>query len=339
MRRPSLARRVLRRIRGKAPEVAEPQMFEAADIDALVQVYVRTWAVEGGDWDQYRHAHMRLPEWFHLGLDPLSEAYRDQQMRLWQLITGVQRPYAAEQDEIEEAGWSGVDPVRQPGYYQRRDPGAVVAASDHMMATAMLLKHSGLKAGDRALEYGAGFGQTALALARLGVEVDTVDISATFCELVRRQGEHFQVPLTAHHGVFGMNPRPEQRYRLIWFYESFHHCLEFRDVVAHMAQMLERGGRVILGGEPIVEREYEAVPYAWGMRLHSEAVVAMRRNRWCELGFSEVFLFELFMRSGFAGRRVDCEPSPFGRLYIFERSSEGARRDDASTNEALSRTR
>ena len=30
-------------------------------------------------------------------------------------------------------------------------------------------------------------------------------------------------------GRFGDNPRPGQRYELIWFYESFHHCLDFQE--------------------------------------------------------------------------------------------------------------
>jgi SAM-dependent methyltransferase len=189
----------------------------------------------------------------------------------------------------------------------------------------MLLKHSGLQPGDWALEYGAGFGQTALTLARLGVQVDTVDISATFCRHVSDQAEHFNVPLRAFEGEFGTNPRPGQLYKLIWFYESFHHCVNFMKVVPQLADHLAEGGRILLGGEPIVEREYAAVPYPWGVRLHSEVAAVMRQTHWFELGFSEAFIFELFRRAGFAGRRIECEPSLFGRLYAFERISMRSR--------------
>lgn len=312
-------RRVLRRGAARVVRGA-PAMFDAADIDTVLEAYRVSVAGAGPEWEPYRHAHMRLPDWFDPGLDPWGSAYREQQMRLWRLVTAQDRAYDPSTDE-KEVGWDGVDPIRRPGYYLRRDPAAIASASDHVLATGMLLKHCGLKPGDRALEYGAGFAQTALALARLGVEVDTVDISETFCGFVRQQAEFFDVPLTAHHGPFGFHPRPGQRYRLIWFYESFHHCLEFQDVVPRLAEMLEPGGRLILGGEPIVEREYEAVPYPWGVRLHSEVVVVMRQTRWCELGFSEAFLYELFSRNGFAGSRVDCEPSLFGRLYVFTRPS------------------
>jgi SAM-dependent methyltransferase len=295
------------------------QWFEPTDIDRITEAFFRCESPSDKAWDALRDAHMRLPPGFTHGLDPFGVAYAEQQHRLWQLIAGVDRPYDPEIDEKEHS-WGDVDPIRTPGFFVRRDRAAIDSASDHVIATGMLLKHCGLAAGDWALEYGAGFGQTALALARLGVNVDTIDISSTFCDFVRRQAEFFKVPLTAFQGRFGANPRPGQKYDLIWFYESFHHCVDFRAVVATLGDHLAEGGRVILGGEPIVEREYAAVPYPWGMRLHSEVVAVVRRQHWFELGFSEAFLYQLFANAGFSGRRIDCEPTLFGRLYTFERT-------------------
>jgi len=311
-------KRPWRRWRGRAPAgVERDAWFQPEQIDELRRLYYAGAQVPGSPWERYRDAHLVLPDWFRRDLDPWGEAYAEQQERLWALMVGVDRPYDPERDE-KESGWKGVDAIRAPGFYARRDRQAIASAADNFIAMGMYLKHSGLQAGDWALEYGAGFGQTALALARMGVNVDTVDISSAFCEFVRLQGEHFGVPLTAFQGRFGMSPRPEQRYKLIWFYESFHHCVDFLDVVPRLAGQLAEGGRVILGGEPIFEREYAGIPYPWGVRLHSEVAAVMRKTGWFELGFTETFLYELFRRSGFVGRRVDCEPSPFGRLYIFE---------------------
>lgn len=300
------------------PAAPDHHYFEPEDIERIAKVYFDEGTAPGTAWDALRDAHMTLPGWFRHGLDPYGAAYADQQHRLWRLISGIERPYQVEVDEKEHS-WGEIDPVRTPGFFMRRDPAAIASASDHVIATGMLLKHCGLKAGGWALEYGAGFGQSALALARLGVHVDTVDISATFCDYVRRQAEFFAVPLTAFHGPFGTRPRPERNYDLIWFYESFHHCVDFFAVVAGLSDQLEEGGRIILGGEPIVERKYDAVPYPWGMRLHSEVVAVVRRQHWFELGFSEAFVYELFEKAGFRGRRIDCEPTLFGRLYVFER--------------------
>lgn len=308
--------RVWRRTRREPPA---GDWFQPADIARIHEVYFGQGTAPGGAWDRYRDAHMVLPVWFRHDLDPWGEAYAAQQHRLWSLVTGVDRVYDVEVDEREHA-WGDIDPVRQPGFYVRRDDAAVSSAGDQLIAMGMLLKHAGLRPGDRALEYGAGFAQGALAMARLGVEVDTVDVSPTFCHFVRRQAEHFNVPLTPHVGQFGMQPHPGQRYKLVWFYESFHHCVDFLRVVPRLAEMLEPGGRVILAGEPVVEQPYAAVPYPWGVRLHSEVAAVMRQNHWFELGFTEAFLYELFARAGFESRRIDCDASPFGRLYVFERA-------------------
>jgi len=318
-------RRGLRRVLGRPANPAHlpgaRHQFVVDEVDLVRNTYFgHGGSVVGAAWAPWLHAHMELPSWFKKGLDPFSTAYAEQQERLWQAVAGVAEPYVAALHEKEHS-WGDVDPVRQPGFYLRRDADAVFSASHHFIASGMLLRHSGLKPGDRALEYGAGFGHTALALARLGVAVDTVDISATFCDYVRQQAEFFQVPLTPFHGHFGMHPRPAERYQLVWFYESFHHCVDFLNVVPKLADLLAPGGRVVLAGEPIVEAENAAVPYPWGLRLHSEVVAVVRQQGWFELGFSERFLYELFARSGFKGHRLDCPTSLFGRLYVFERAA------------------
>ncbi|MDC8772734.1 class I SAM-dependent methyltransferase [Roseateles albus] len=313
-----LASRVRRRVSGSNQLASST--FDAADIETVRRAYYEQGSMSL-EWGPYAHAHMRLPEWFQLGLDPWGEAYMQQQLKLWALIAGTDLPYNPELHE-KEADWGTVDPIRQPGFYVRRDPLAVASASDHWIASGMLLKYCGLAFGDWALEYGAGFAQTALALARLGVNVDTVDISPTFCRFVQEQADFFNVPLTAFHAQFGYRPRPEQRYKLIWFYESFHHCLDFSQLVQRLDCLLAPGGRIILGGEPIVEQENAAVPYPWGVRLHSEVAAVVRQQQWMELGFSEPFLYELFARYGFEGKRIECEPSLFGLLYVFTRANE-----------------
>lgn len=326
----AFAERLLRRARSVAARLiprraAAPDpsgFFGPEDIELVRRTYFETGGAPGSAWDPLRDSHLRLPGWFRTDLDPYGADYLVQQHRLWRLVAGVDRDYDVERDE-KEADWSGVDAIRTPGFYLRRDPAAVASAADHVLASGMLLKHCGLKAGDWALEYGAGFGQTALALARLGVNVDTVDVSDTFCGFVREQADFFRVPLHPFRGRFGDAPRPGQRYRLVWFYESFHHCLDFQRVVRRLPDLLAPGGRVILGGEPIVEQPYAAVPYPWGLRLHSEVVAVVRQQRWFELGFTEAFLLELFGREGFEVRRIDCEPSLFGRLYVCEPRGAG----------------
>jgi SAM-dependent methyltransferase len=217
-----------------------------------------------------------------------------------------------------EAPLNDVDPVRRPGYFVRRDPEAVRNASQHLIAIGMILRNSGLQVGDSALEYGAGFAQASLELARLGVIVDTVDISKTFCGYVQAQADFFNVPLTPFEGRFGWNPRSPHKYKWIFFYESFHHCLDFKNLVQHLRNNLAADGRIILAGEPVPRAANPAVPYPWGLRLNSEPVAQVRRFHWFELGFTEDFLVGLFTNAGFTGERIECTMSSLGEGYLFK---------------------
>jgi 2-polyprenyl-3-methyl-5-hydroxy-6-metoxy-1,4-benzoquinol methylase len=291
--------------------------FTMDDVDLVVQAISNHDIVYGSPWDDFRMANMQLPSWLQMGLDPHSSEYADQQYKLWSLLTRNDRPYTPEIDE-KEAPLADVDAVRLPAYYMRRDTEAVRLAADQIIAMGMILKHSGVKPGARALEYGAGFGQAALALARLGVSVDTVDISSTFCGFVRQQAEFFQVPLTPFEGRFGWNPRENQQYDLIFFYEAFHHCADFRTVVHDLKRHLAPGGRVLLVGEPISRTENRYLPYPWGLRLDAEPIAQVRRFGWLELGFTEDFLVGLFTDAGFTAERIECAPSIHGTGYIFK---------------------
>jgi 2-polyprenyl-3-methyl-5-hydroxy-6-metoxy-1,4-benzoquinol methylase len=291
--------------------------FSLDDIDLVVAAIKAHSVARGTPWDDFRLADCELPNWFCHGLDPFSAEYAAQQQRLWSALAGVDRPYQPEVDEKEDP-LQDVDAVRRPAYFVRRDPGALENAAEHIIATGMILKHCGLEPGDRALEYGAGFGQAALTLARLGVVVDTVDISAVFCRYVSEQADFFQVPLSAFEGRFGWNPRGTQLYDLILFYESFHHCADFQNVVQTIKRHLAPRGRVMLIGEPIHRGESPSVPYPWGLRLNAEPVAQIRRFGWYELGFTEDFLVGLFCNAGFRAERIECSASTLGEGYFFE---------------------
>ena len=290
--------------------------FRLEDIRLITQTHILVGDTPDTAWDHFRGKHLILPDWFQYDLDPMSDAYFDQQMRLWKVLSNVDRGYVADIDEAE-APIDDVDAVRRPGFYIWRSDGAVPAASDHVLATGMLMKHSGLKPGMWALEYGAGFAQAALAFARMGVNVDTVDISSKFCGYVKEQAEFFRVNLTPFNAHFGDNPRANQKYDLIWFYESFHHCVDFKNVVGKLKHHLTPTGKILLAGEPIFKREYLAVPYPWGLRLESEVIATIRKFHWFELGYSEDFITNLFVNHGYSAEWIDCPVSIFGLIYSF----------------------
>jgi 2-polyprenyl-3-methyl-5-hydroxy-6-metoxy-1,4-benzoquinol methylase len=290
--------------------------FRLDDIPLILETYRLVANTLNTAWDHFRGKHLVLPEWFKTGLDPLSDEYFAQQMRLWNVLADVDRDYVANLDEAE-VQVPDVDAIRRPGFYIWRNDPAVQNASDHVLATGMLMKHSGLKPGMWALEYGAGFAQTALAFARMGVNVDTVDISTTFCGYVKEQAEFFRVNLTPFKAHFGDNPRGDQKYDLIWFFESFHHCVDFKNVVAGLKAHLTPTGKILLAGEPITKRENPAVPYPWGLRLESEVVAVIRNLHWFEMGFSEDFITNFFTNNGYSAEYFDCPMSIYGQVYSF----------------------
>jgi SAM-dependent methyltransferase len=289
--------------------------FEVTDIDLLCKTFEKYDLTPGTPWDDFKHSFLVLPDWFRFDLEPMSEEYAIQQRRLWRLIAGVNRDYDPHVDE-QEIRLAHVDAVRFPGYFIRRDPLVVNVAANHILATGMIMMHSALKPGQWALEYGAGFAHTALQLSRLGINVDTVDISESHCRHVKTQADFFGVPLSSFRGTFGWNPRGDKKYDFIWFYESFHHCLDFKEVVNQLKRHLAADGRLLLAGEPIPRRESRAVPYPWGLRIEADVVAVMRSRHWFELGFTEDFIVGLFVAAGFTIRKMECAMSIYGAGYI-----------------------
>jgi 2-polyprenyl-3-methyl-5-hydroxy-6-metoxy-1,4-benzoquinol methylase len=256
---------------------------------------------------------MALPDWFDPRMDPYNAAYRDQMLRFWSAITARDRYVPGDHEDTPEIAES--DAIYRPAFYASGD---TAFSGGQMMAMGHIILRSHLKPGDRMLEYGAGFGQTALALARLGVHVDTVDINPAFCRAVQTSAERYQVALHPHVGEFGFNPAgQEHAYDMILFYESFHHCLDFIRLIERLPKLLKPHGRVILAGEPIFHGPSAEMPYPWGFRLDWENVAIMRHRGWMELGFQQNFLLDLFSRAGF-DCAIHTDPnSHWAQVYEF----------------------
>lgn len=283
-----------------------------SDLDRAAEAFKAQERGLTADWEEYRYKYLPIPEWYNHGLDPLSEAYRSQQDRIWQMMIGENANYDSLSHELTDA--SDIDALKAPGLYSTD----VKTAGEHLIAMGHVLKRSGLHPGNRALEYGAGFGQIALALARLGVTVDTVDIDETFCKAVQAQADWFGVDLKSYLGQFGDNPSG-LKYDLILFYEAFHHARDFAALIEKARDILVPGGKIILAGEPIVpaaEAGY-AIPYPWGIRLTAEVGAVVRIRRWYELGFQEEFLLRLFNRLGFGFKKYHGHLSNLAIIYEF----------------------
>ena len=293
--------------------MSEPIALE--ELDRMAEVMRLDGASLDGRWGEFAGRVLALPGWFDPTLDPEGEAYRAQQFRLWQEIAGSPAEYSALRDE-QTPEVAAFDAIRSPGFYARRDPAALTSAADHLIALGHLVQRCGLRPGNTAIEYGAGFGQVALTLARLGVHVDAVDINPMFNDIVREQAEFYGVPLRAIHGGFGDNPRPGSQYDAVLFYEAFHHCPDPAALVLTLRSLVKPGGAVLLAGEPVVDGG-DSVPYPWGLRLDAETVAVVRWRRWFELGFHEDYLVRLFIANGFLWTKHHCALTHYADVHEF----------------------
>lgn len=277
------------------------------DLDDAADAFLR------GDKDTWAGRTLELPSWYNLELPPESQEFRDQVLKFWSLITAREdyNPHIHE----DTAEISDFDPVKSPGFYSTYDTkfaGAQIIAMGH------IILRSGLVPGNRVLEYGAGYAQTALALARMGISVDTVDINPAFCRAVQANADLFSARLTPHCAPFGHNPAGElNSYDVILFYESFHHCLDFINLIPKIKSYLKPDGRVLLAGEPIFDGASEDMPYPWGIRLDWENVAIMRIRGWMELGFQKDFLLRKFAESGFDCNIHNDPNSHWAQVYEF----------------------
>jgi len=270
-----------------------------------------------GDHERWRGYSLSLPDWFDPAIAPDSTAYRDQMLRLWEVITERSGYDPASNEDTPEI--ADLDAIFKPAFFATGD---TQFAGGQLMAMGHILLRSGIAPGQRVLEYGAGFGLTALSLARLGAKVDTVDINPAFCRAVQTSSDRYQVDLTPHVGEFGFNPAGvPNAYDLIFFYESFHHSLDFSQLIATFRSLLTPTGKVILAGEPIFDNLCADMPYLWGFRLDWENVAVMRIRGWMELGFQKSFLIGQFDKAG-----LDCtihrDPnSHWAQVYEFRQRS------------------
>lgn len=314
----------------KAKKIGKSKFFSISEIDFMLDLLINHAQFSSNSpmskkitnelnlWDLTGEpCNLILPKWFDKNLSSSSKEFKQQQLKLWKLISGKKRDYNFTIDEKEEEMPSDIDPIRKPGWFMRKGDDSILNCSVHKIASGKIMNLSNLKPGQNAIEFGAGFGHTALDLARLGVNVDTVDISKTYCKFIKKQADFFKVNLTPYHNQFGFYPS-NKKYDFIWFYEAFHHALNFEEVIKGFKNKLNKNGRILLAAEPITTNgSTSQIPLDWGLRLDKLAVCATRWRGWFELGFNEDFLISLFVNNGFEAEYHPCNDTFFGNSYVF----------------------
>jgi SAM-dependent methyltransferase len=252
-----------------------------------------------------------------LPLDPLSAEYRDAQVALYRRVSGRDgyNPWTSE--PIEIAVDVSADPYPFP--YSTKEAGYV---GSHMLAMGHILRvmKAAVPNARSVLEYGCGTGFTTIVLAQTGFDVVAVDINAQALQVVDRLAATRGLQVTTFNGVFGQVPDAGNRWDVVLFYESFHHCLDFQKLLQRLHELLAEGGAVIFAGEPI-SRDF-AKP--WGLRLDGLSLWEIRTKGWLELGFRQSFFLELLERTGWRATKHSQQNAP--DIYVAKRKPKPAKR-------------
>ena len=201
-----------------------------------------------------------------LPADPFASEYRDFQLDLYREVAG--RPYSTGNEEtpfdVERA-------VLRPFPFST---GSGQTAGEHFMAVGFLLRAMALPPNARVLEFGPGWGNTTIMLAKLGHRVTVVDIEPRFCELIRRRAAREGVEVEVVNADFLWAEEAGARFDAALFFECFHHCADHLRLLRALRGTLAPGGRVFFGAEPISP----GFPMPWGLRLDGCSLWAIRKH-------------------------------------------------------------
>ena len=247
-----------------------------------------------------------------LPADPYSEAYRERQLEIYQWLHGS--------DYVVSNETTDFDPktlARKPFPFIHESAPLV---ADQLMGIGFLIKCMDLPPGAKILEFGPGWGNTSITLAKMGYEVTAIDIEPNFVELLKERA--------SLECISNLYPRVGQFFDIenydsgyfdaILFYECFHHCDDHHRLISSFENVLSEGGIACFAAEPIVED----FPIPWGLRMDGESVWAISRNGWMELGFRSDYFAEMLERAGWGCDTYQGSDSPLASVRIARRMTE-----------------
>jgi len=219
--------------------------------------------------------------------DPFSDEYAQFQINLYAQIAGKQ--YTLENESVP----FDVDEAAKTPYPYSSGNAQTVGLQ--FTAIGALLRSMDLHRGARILEFGAGWGNTSIALARAGYDVTAVDLEPRFCELIQRRAAIAGVKIeTINEDFFWVESFKGVPFDAIVFFECFHHCADHLRLLRALHTALKPDGRVFFGAEPVTNE----LPMPWGVRLDGESLWAIRTHGWLELGFTQDYFTEALFATG-----------------------------------------
>lgn len=279
---------------------AIPFVRTVQDLDAEIELLQEVRRTSWGQWLGLRNAYQLFEDTSKLPADPLSKEYRQAQLDLYSRVSGKSEYSAWSSEPIPIAIDASGDPYPFP--FSTKDPEYI---GNHLLNIGHIFRtlHWLQPPGRAMLEYGCGDGFTTVILAASGYDMTAVDINAQALAALDRHARERKLTITTFNGVFGQVPDENRKYDVVLFYESFHHCLDFPELLGVLHSRINDGGGIIFAGEPI----FADFPKPWGLRLDGSALWEIRTRGWLELGFNEKFFFELLEKHGWIGSKRTSE--------------------------------
>lgn len=294
-----------------APEPpAGPRTISSlAELDEMLAFLDRAAAISD---DALREGFTRFQMQFPLELpaDPDSAEYRAVQMRLYRWLAGKDYNAANEVSAFDVQA-----AVSRPFPYQTSSGQTV---GNQLIAIGHLIRTMNPAPGARVLEFGPGWGNTTIALARMGCQVTAIDIEPNFVELINARAAAKRLTIDIRVGDFSLIDQVEGKFDAVLFFECFHHCADHHALVAGLDRVLAPGGKVLFAAEPITDD----FPQPWGLRLDGESLWAIRKQGWLELGFQETYFRGLLDRHGWNVDKTVCTETPWGVVFVARRKQE-----------------
>jgi SAM-dependent methyltransferase len=242
--------------------------------------------------------------------DPYSDEYRTAMLGFYEWLHGA--PYDPSHEvtsfDVEEA-------ADKPFPYSTQ---SAMTVGNHLIAVGHVIRTLGLPPRSRVLEFGPGWGNTTLALARMGHVVTAVDIEPNFVELVATRARRAHADLEVIEGDFSTIDDLDGPFDAVLFFECFHHSADHLGLLEKLHRVVAPGGKVMFAAEPVTE----ALPYPWGLRQDGESLWAIRKHGWMELGFRETYFVSTLERFGWSVRKDVCAETPWGVIYTATRAEE-----------------
>jgi ubiquinone/menaquinone biosynthesis C-methylase UbiE len=288
-----------------------PQIVSTlAQLDEMLKMLDAAAAISD---DELRRGFTKFSMRFPMDLpdDPDSPEYRETQMKLYEWLHG--KSYSVSN---EVSNFDVTAAASSPFPFYTESPQTI---GNHLISIGHLIRTMNLKPKSSILEFGPGWGNTTVWLARMGYRVTAVDIEKNFVDLIKERAKRKQLELEAIQGDFSLLHQFDRQFDAVLFFECFHHCSDHQALIAGLDRVVAPGGKVIFAAEPITDD----FPIPWGLRLDGESLWAIRNNGWLELGFKETYFRALMARHGWSLEKSVCHETPWGVIFVATRTHDG----------------